>query len=164
MAWGAMWGEDEIKILTKMAAAHASARLIGIALGRTKNSVIGRCHRNRIKLTGKNSVDNFWKKHPVTKSEPVKQSANEHSRRCDSSHKKVGALPHEPPIAKTAVIFHHPNPTCGVGEAHAALKANDCKWPFGDPLRDDFHFCCLPRTIGSPYCAEHTKRGAVRRF
>lgn len=30
-----------------------------------------------------------------------------------------------------------------------------CKWPFGDPRNDDFHYCCGARMVGRSYCAEH---------
>ncbi len=30
-----------------------------------------------------------------------------------------------------------------------------CRWPFGDPQHDDFHFCGREAEPGKPYCAEH---------
>lgn len=30
-----------------------------------------------------------------------------------------------------------------------------CRWPFGDPGDDDFHFCGRQVAPGKPYCAEH---------
>ncbi len=30
-----------------------------------------------------------------------------------------------------------------------------CKWPIGDPGRDDFYFCGLPSVPGKPYCEKH---------
>lgn len=30
-----------------------------------------------------------------------------------------------------------------------------CKFPVGDPLESDFHFCCAPRIAGNPYCGHH---------
>lgn len=32
---------------------------------------------------------------------------------------------------------------------------NHCRWPHGDPLKDDFHFCGHPKAEGRPYCAYH---------
>ncbi len=34
-------------------------------------------------------------------------------------------------------------------------ESNGCKFPIGDPQQDGFHFCCAPRTWGSPYCDHH---------
>jgi len=38
------------------------------------------------------------------------------------------------------------------------LLPNDCRWPFGDPLEPDFHFCGQPKTEGNPYCDFHMRR------
>ncbi|MEZ5981668.1 MAG: GcrA family cell cycle regulator [Parvularculaceae bacterium] len=32
-----------------------------------------------------------------------------------------------------------------------------CKWPIGDPARDDFHFCGQPTSSGKSYCAYHAR-------
>jgi len=37
------------------------------------------------------------------------------------------------------------------------LTENTCKWPIGDPLSDDFHFCGAKTCEGSPYCSYHSK-------
>ena len=38
------------------------------------------------------------------------------------------------------------------------LQTDDCRWPFGDPLTSEFHFCGHPKKDGSPYCVEHMKQ------
>jgi GcrA cell cycle regulator len=38
------------------------------------------------------------------------------------------------------------------------LLANDCRWPFGDPMSGDFHFCGKQKKDGSPYCEFHVRR------
>lgn len=40
----------------------------------------------------------------------------------------------------------------------ATLMADDCRWPFGDPLAPDFHFCGKQKVDGSPYCEFHMRR------
>jgi GcrA cell cycle regulator len=37
----------------------------------------------------------------------------------------------------------------------ATIKNNMCKWPVGDPAKDDFHFCGQPTLSGKSYCAYH---------
>ncbi|MDQ0455228.1 GcrA family cell cycle regulator [Rhizobium paknamense] len=37
------------------------------------------------------------------------------------------------------------------------LTERTCKWPVGDPMKEDFHFCGCDSTEGSPYCAYHAK-------
>ena len=40
----------------------------------------------------------------------------------------------------------------------ATLAANDCRWPFGDPVAQEFHFCGKHTSDGSPYCDFHMRR------
>jgi GcrA cell cycle regulator len=35
------------------------------------------------------------------------------------------------------------------------IKPNMCRWPFGDPLDAEFHFCGKPSVLGKSYCCEH---------
>ena len=37
------------------------------------------------------------------------------------------------------------------------LMPNDCRWPVGDPLHADFHFCGLAKQDGGPYCEAHMR-------
>ncbi|MFN7104479.1 MAG: GcrA family cell cycle regulator, partial [Pseudorhizobium sp.] len=37
------------------------------------------------------------------------------------------------------------------------LTERTCKWPVGDPLKDDFHFCGVDASDASPYCGYHAK-------
>lgn len=37
------------------------------------------------------------------------------------------------------------------------LEASDCRWPIGDPLKPDFHFCNGKHIPGSPYCLHHSR-------
>jgi GcrA cell cycle regulator len=37
------------------------------------------------------------------------------------------------------------------------LNANDCRWPYGDPMSADFHFCGHRKTDGKPYCDAHMR-------
>jgi len=39
------------------------------------------------------------------------------------------------------------------------LMPGDCRWPIGDPLDEDFHFCGKHRADGDPYCEFHMRRG-----
>jgi len=37
------------------------------------------------------------------------------------------------------------------------LSERTCKWPIGDPLNEDFHFCGSESGESSPYCGYHSK-------
>ena len=36
-----------------------------------------------------------------------------------------------------------------------ALTIDTCRWPFGDPVDSDFHYCGELPLIGRPYCDMH---------
>jgi GcrA cell cycle regulator len=37
------------------------------------------------------------------------------------------------------------------------LTESTCKWPVGDPMKDDFHFCGNDSPDNSPYCTYHAR-------
>lgn len=50
------------------------------------------------------------------------------------------------------------SPVTGGGSATIlALGDRSCKWPVGDPLASDFHFCGKSASAGIPYCSEHSQ-------
>lgn len=57
------------------------------------------------------------------------------------------------PIAEgTPVARHSPKRTV------ETVLADECRWPFGDPLSGDFHFCGERKRDGSPYCDVHVRQ------
>ncbi len=38
------------------------------------------------------------------------------------------------------------------------LLPDDCRWPIGDPLDRDFHFCGKRKVDGRSYCDVHMRR------
>ena len=38
------------------------------------------------------------------------------------------------------------------------LLADDCRWPFGDPLAGDFYFCGKRKKDSGPYCDVHDRQ------
>jgi len=39
----------------------------------------------------------------------------------------------------------------------ATIKNNMCKWPIGDPAKEDFHFCGQAAGTGKSYCTYHAR-------
>jgi GcrA cell cycle regulator len=37
------------------------------------------------------------------------------------------------------------------------LEPNDCRWPYGDPGKDNFFFCGAPKVDGFSYCGTHRR-------
>ncbi len=46
-------------------------------------------------------------------------------------------------------------PAMGAAGAVGAIGFGDCRWPYGDPRDDNFHFCCAKTPEGAIYCEEH---------
>ena len=38
------------------------------------------------------------------------------------------------------------------------LTEKTCKWPIGDPVSSEFHFCGRESDEGKPYCEFHSRR------
>jgi GcrA cell cycle regulator len=38
------------------------------------------------------------------------------------------------------------------------LTEKTCKWPIGDPMSSEFHFCGRESDEGKPYCEFHSRR------
>lgn len=65
-----------------------------------------------------------------------------------------------PSPIKHRPLEHTPTPSTVTGGGSATILAlgdRSCKWPVGDPLSVDFHFCGQSASAGIPYCAEHAQ-------
>ena len=162
------WTEDRIARLTEMWRAGLRARLIGAALGVSKNSVVGKAHR--LRLLGRPS--------PIVR----------------TGKGKAPAAP--PPAIQRAptLVLRPPEPeartTPGRGGWHVSqaqsnaerrireqnghpllpwamtrsflsvrgMRFHTCQWIEGQPSADDACKCGQPTQRGGPYCAAHHAR------
>lgn len=122
-----------------------STAIMGEMLGRTKNSVVGRCHRLKIKLSPE-------KKRAAWSEAGKKRALKLNSAVMGFSPMKItrrekGRLPpmfmREPPV----MILD------GVGVKIGLLEDHHCKWVVGEPK--DMTCCGQERRENSPYCAAH---------
>lgn len=122
------WTEEQDSVLRTMAEAGRSAREIGAVLGKSRNAIVGRCHRAKIKLAGTFSgaaagrASGVSRKKTTVKAKP-----------------KVDA-PLRAPTAKMLRLTQ--------------LTERTCKWPVGDPLKPGFGFCGV-EVEDKPYCRFH---------
>jgi len=78
------WTPEEIELVKKMAAEGKSASQIGLEVGRSRNSVIGAAHRNKLQLLAK--------REPQPKKERApRPTRGKHQRRRLSSRTKPKA-------------------------------------------------------------------------
>lgn len=160
------WTDDRVELLKKLWMEGLSASQIAAELGEgvTRNAVIGKVHR--LKLSGRAK--------PATSSSRPR-AANRAPRRPSSSSGGGGAgvkrrmvtnvigntalkptemedvdmSPHQ-----QSELFIPPEERIGL----LSLNESTCKWPIGDPLLPDFHFCGHDSEEAKPYCEFHSKR------
>ena len=131
------WSDEEVEILREMVGKGASMRMIGDRVGRTRNAVIGK--KDRLGIKGPNSE----RINPLVK----------RNRREKSAEKPKPRIKRDSVYYVEAVIVPE-------GERRGLLDRldNQCCFPIGDPLKEDFHYCNREREDGKSYCAHH---GAV---
>lgn len=126
------WTDEKIEDLKKLWAKGLSTAEIGRELGVSKNAVVGKSHRLGLK----------------PRPSPISGKAAEAAPAAAPA--KAAAAPAKPKAVKAP-------------KAKEAEKIGDiidlgphmCRWPFGDPGDDDFHFCGRQVAPSKPYCPEH---------
>lgn len=149
------FSRDEDLALMEHAAAGATAAEMALSLGRTKNSIIGRCYRIGVPLT--NAIGRPKRIMPKPK-------------RCYKPKAKAAPSPKAAaliPAPKPALGRIQVPPPCPVAPKAVRprkpitiiqLTGSTCRWPEGDPKKPSFGYCGA-RTNGSgPYCVEHHER------
>jgi len=129
------WSALEDEIMARMAGQGKSGSEIGEALGRPRNSVIGRCTRQGIKLRGR-------------------KIANKGGR-----PRKAIAQPNPPAQPVAPIVSPQPRPSAQPEPPRMItlmqLTRSSCRFPFGDPKKPDFRYCGLSQHGDSPYCEAH---------
>lgn len=137
------WNDDRVEQLKKLWSEGLSASQIASKMGGvTRNAVIGKVHR--LGLSGRAA--------------PAKP---QRGRSYHDEIETIETIKREPALMKPII----PEPEIiapfvldtGDTATVATLKGNMCKWPIGDPARDDFHFCGQGTPSGKSYCAYHAQ-------
>jgi len=136
------WSALEDEIMARMAGQGKSGSEIGEALGRPRNSVIGRCHRQGIKLRGK-KCENKGGRPRKAIAQPIPLVAQIKPLAQPSAPIAVPQPrpPAQPEAPRMITLMH--------------LTRSSCRWPFGDPKKPDFRYCGLSQHGDSPYCEAH---------
>lgn len=165
-----MWTDERVEKLTKLWAEGLSASQIAAQLGDvSRNAVIGKVHRlnlpGRAKSGGSVATARPAAKRPAAPAQPAPRAATFQQQRPAAAAPRATARAAAPkddfefePLVATAL------PTAGDVILPTSLKLSltdlterTCKWPVGDPLSDNFHFCGCEATESSPYCKFHAK-------
>lgn len=170
------WTEERVELLKKLWLEGLSASQIAGVLGEgvTRNAVIGKVHR--LKLTGRAKPASSTPRARTAPRAPGirRVSTSSGAGRPSSgiaSMMKSRSMPAAPMHGATALKID----TDLEVEAYVApqvqelyipedqrlsllqLNEHTCKWPIGDPLSEDFHFCGNESGDSSPYCSYHCR-------
>lgn len=158
------WTDERVERLTKLWAEGLSASQIAAQLGGvTRNAVIGKVHR--LNLPGR------AKSGGTAAARPKRQPAAPAARTASSFNARPAAR--QQPRSNGALALRA-DLTIDIDEqvetstdsrvvpisrklALTELSERTCKWPIGDPMHEDFHFCGNDSDDTTPYCRYHAR-------
>lgn len=161
------WTDERVELLKKFWSEGFSASQIAAQLGGvSRNAVIGKVHRLKLPGRGKTTPVVSRAQKVLTGSNPSVQRArrvvpsvvpiNDPSDNSEELALKVDFTAEN--VAENTVSAQS-NVVMPVSRHLNLLQLseNTCRWPVGDPLLSDFHFCGADSGETNPYCAFHAK-------
>ena len=136
------WDDERVELLKRFWAEGLSASQIASKMGGvTRNAVIGKVHR--LGLSGR-----------AAPAKPQRGCGLDHAEEDFVARRREPAMkPIIPEPEFTAPVVLESGDRTTV----STLTNHMCKWPVGDPAREDFHFCGQPTATGKSYCAYHAR-------
>ncbi|MPS70936.1 MAG: GcrA cell cycle regulator [Novosphingobium sp.] len=156
------WTDERIEKLTKMWEGGATASQIADELGGvSRNAVIGKVHR--LKLSGRGRTTAAPARQKKASSAPAASKPVRAAAPARSAAPTIGATALQvqfdaEPVARQQ-LRSSDNVVVPISRRLdlTQLTERTCKWPIGDPMKDDFHFCGCESSDSSPYCSYHAK-------
>lgn len=167
------WTDERVEMLRRLWSEGHSASQIAEKLGGvSRNAVIGKVHRLKLESRAKSAPEE--KPVVVAVAEPAVAAA---PRVVASQVLAAQVMQTSRPVARTMgatalkvevedEIEERVEPIARKGAevvpmmrklSLVQLTERTCKWPIGDPLSPDFHFCGDHSGDGTPYCSFHAK-------
>ena len=151
------WPQARIELLKSMCKAKEPFSAIAIACGVSRNAAIGKARREGFRNCEPRAPrpPRILKSPAERARERFMRQASWAAKRADREAKAKGRARE---IAEGTFTFDQfyeaPNPI-----GLLALNSNTCRWPYGDPKTDEFHFCGGQPSVGRPYCPTHCRMG-----
>jgi GcrA cell cycle regulator len=150
------WTDDRVELLKKLWSEGLSASAIAAELGGvTRNAVIGKVHRLGLSGRVKPQASQAQRR-------PKPTRAPSHPMRSLPSFIRgnTALAPDFTPLSEPDTAPRHVPLTDVVipmSERVTIMELREqmCRWPLGDPGRDDFRFCGSRIGSGGPYCVHH---------
>lgn len=169
------WTDERVEKLKKLWSEGLSASQIAAQLGGvSRNAVIGKVHR--LCLPGRAKAGGTQAARPVKRTTSAPRAPNYASQRTSSTNatatstttrtvtRTAGATMMKEEIEESVYqeMEIAPSRNNVVVPISRRLGLTDltertCKWPVGDPMKDDFHFCGNDSPDASPYCNYHQR-------
>ncbi|MEX2741571.1 GcrA family cell cycle regulator [Rhizobium mongolense] len=158
------WTDERVERLKKLWSEGLSASQIAAQLGGvSRNAVIGKVHRlslpGRAKAGGATTTARAPKRN--TSAVRVPNYASRIATRTVTRQQGATMLKEEVEIDLMEEMDYRPAANVVVPISRrlglTELTERTCKWPVGDPLKDDFHFCGCDSPDTSPYCSYHQR-------
>lgn len=159
------WTDERVEQLKKLWAEGLSASQIAAQLGGvSRNAVIGKVHRLHLPGRAKSGGSRAPRaKRPATtpRSNYTSRTTTSSAPRSTSSGGAAAAMKPEVDAVAYQEIEMRPIEDVVVPISKklklVELSETTCKWPVGDPLLSDFHFCGNDADESAPYCTYHSK-------
>ncbi|MGV8938352.1 MAG: GcrA family cell cycle regulator [Allorhizobium sp.] len=158
------WTDERVERLKRLWAEGLSASQIAAQLGGvSRNAVIGKVHRlclpGRAKAGGTTAAARTAKR-PAPAPRATTFAARTTTRTVARAEGATMVKEEvEVDTLEEAVFVPASNVVVPILKRLALtdLTERTCKWPVGDPMKDDFYFCGCESPDASPYCTYHAK-------
>ncbi len=162
------WSDDRVERLKRLWAEGLSASQIAAQLGGvSRNAVIGKVHRlnlpGRAKAGGSSSAARPAKRPAQTQRPTTFQNRPAANTTTRTVARAAGATMLKEEVEVEAYeeveVRRSLNVVVPISRrlVLTELTERTCKWPIGDPMKDDFHFCGCEISDSAPYCTYHAK-------
>jgi GcrA cell cycle regulator len=156
------WTDERVETLRKLWAEGLSASQIAAQLGGvSRNAVIGKVHRLKLSSRGRATAAPTRQK-KATQAGGAK-SVSRAATVTRSVTASIGATALQQQFDAEPVARQYLRPVEDVVVPISRrlqlvqLSERTCKWPNGDPLSEDFHFCGNDSAETGPYCTYHAR-------
>ena len=156
------WTDERVETLKTLWSEGLSASQIAKQLGGvSRNAVIGKVHRLGLEGRARPNVKKAEQAPDTAPEEPVAEVAEPAEAAPQPAAETRAPAPDNDPGTPPAAAGDEAGEDDVVVPIPRRLKLTEltertCKWPIGDPMHDDFHFCGNEVDEGRPYCEYHS--------